>query len=698
MNTDNTALSWSVAGTPGGTSATGTISPTGIFTAPQTLPADPAVTVTAASMADPTKSASATVTIASDIAVNVFPATAAVELGGQQSFQASVVSAGKPSTAVAWSLSGPGCTGAACGTVDASGIFTAPQIMPSPGVISLTAKSVADPSRSASATITPGSHFTFTVTGPSSVAAASSADFAATLTPAPNSNPATAVSWSVAGAGCSGAACGTIAAGGSGATAVFTAPLSAPSPNQVTLTATPVADPAKAVALPITITAGVVVSLTLAPTAASLAVNHRQTFTAQLQNAANPGLTWQVNGVTGGNSAVGQICVVNSNPCAAPASGAASVDYVAPAAVPSPNPVTLTVVSVADPTKSAGSAITILPHIVVAVSPPSVTLAPGATQAFTASVAGTADQQVTWSLAGSGCASLSGAAPCGVVDASGFYSAPSAAPSPNSLTVTATSSEDTSRSGSAAVTFTAQPAIISLAPSSAVAGSAGGFTLLVNGGNFSPSTTGTGSAIRVNGVARATLCDTAASCSTSLAASDLAIVENLSVTVGNPDGAVSNAAIFSVIPPASTPENIALTTAAPSAGGKDISVADLTTNGSSAPLQDASLSVAAIGPFSAAAASCTLGAGPVTLAPPASGFSTAGVCLFSVSGLDPSMSFTVTGPVPTDVAIVAKQPLGLGIVGLTIETPSTAATGARTLFVQNAELDVSAATGALDVQ
>jgi hypothetical protein len=74
------------------------------------------------------------------------------------------------------------------------------------------------------------------------------------------------------------------------------------------------------------------------------------------------------------------------------------------------------------------------------------------------------------------------------------------------------------------------------------------------------------------------------------------------------------------------------------------------------------------------------------------------ICAFSVSGLDSSYVYTLTGPSPADVTISATAPLGLGIVQVTLLVPSAAATGARTLFVQNPSLDVTAATGALEVQ
>lgn len=43
----------------------------------------------------------------------------------------------------------------------------------------------------------------------------------------------------------------------------------------------------------------------------------------------------------------------------------------------------------------------------------------------------------------------------------------------------------------------------------------------------------------------------------------------------------------------------------------------------------------------------------------------------------------------------AKQPLGLGIIRLTLQIPAAAAPSARTLFIQNTNLDKTAASGTL---
>jgi hypothetical protein len=88
----------------------------------------------------------------------------------------------------------------------------------------------------------------------------------------------------------------------------------------------------------------------------------------------------------------------------------------------------------------------------------------------------------------------------------------------------------------------------------------------------------------------------------------------------------------------------------------------------------------------------------VSFVPPASGQAIADICVFSVSGLDPSYIYTLTGPSPNDMSVIGEAPLGLGIVDLTIQLSNITASGTRTLFIQNASLDITAATGVLAVQ
>lgn len=699
-NTTNTGVSWSVNGITGGSAALGIISTAGTYTAPGDLPSPANVQVTATSVADPTKSDTAAVAITSDIVVYIAPNVASVELGALQAFAASITSAGHPDTSLHWSLSGAACPNQ-CGAVDAHGNFTAPQILPALAGVTLTAQSVADPSKSASASITVTSNFTLTISAPASVAASGSAAIVATFTPVPGSNPSELLTWTVSGAGCNGSACGTLsavttqdaAASKSTNTATYTAPSAAPTPNNVTISVTPQADPAKAAQATLTIAAGVGIGIT--PSTATLAINHRVTLTPQVNGSPNTNVLWSVNGVSGGNTTLGEICVTSSNPCQSVlTASSAPVDYLAPGAIPTPDPVTVQAVSAVDAAKSATVQITVINHVLVSVLPSSVTLSPFAVQAFSATVLGSSNQSVIWQISGAACAA--GDSVCGTIDTSGNYTAPAAAPSPDSLQVVAVSQDDSTQSGTAAVTISAGANIIALHPASVYAGAAQGFTLLVEGSGFVPAGSSSGSAILVAGTARVTSCTSATECIAPVTAGDVSVAGAVSIQVQNPGSTQSNVVELVVAPPNSSDASIPLTTAAPVATGQNIVVVDPTTAGISTADDDVDLDVAAMGPFSTANNVCTLAGNPVTLQRPASGNSAADLCLFSESGLDASMTVSISGP--GDITVLSEQPAGLGILHVTLLLPASAFPGPRTLFIQTTNLDETAAIGAVEIQ
>jgi len=151
-NTSNTAVTWSVNGTAGGSSTVGMISASGVYTAPATVPTPATVTIKATSAADTTKSASATVTIAPVVAVSVTPATATVQAGMTQMFTAAVT--GSSNMGVNWSVNGTAGGNATVGMISASGMYTAPMTVPSPATVMITAVSAVDSTKSASAQIT----------------------------------------------------------------------------------------------------------------------------------------------------------------------------------------------------------------------------------------------------------------------------------------------------------------------------------------------------------------------------------------------------------------------------------------------------------------------------------------------------------------------------------------------------------------
>ncbi len=698
-NSTDTAVIWSVNGITGGSPQAGTISADGVYMAPADLPQGGTVQVTATSHADSSKFASVPVTVSSDIIVSISPGTASVELGAAQAFRAAISSNGKPDPALRWSLSGSSCPGS-CGNVDANGNYTAPQILPGNASVTLTATSAADPSKQNSANVLITSDFSMQLSAPATVQPGVTAALVATMTPVPGSNPSSTLSWSLSGAGCSGSACGiltvttTQSAGGNAIadTANYTAPVTAPQPDTVTVSVTPQADPAKKAQTSITIAQGA--GLSISPPTATLAGNHRITLTASLNGVTNNGLTWSVSGVSGGNAALGQICVVASNPCQILASGSATqADYLAPGAIPGTNPVSVTVAPAGNPSLSASAQITVINHVLVSVQPNTVTLPPLGVQGFTASVLGTGNQNVVWQIQGTGCTSSS---LCGSITPAGAYTAPAVAPTPDALTVVAISQDDSSQSGSANVSISGGPDILSLHPASVYAGGTNGFTVRADGSGFVPSQPGPGSVLQMGGTARVTTCDSANSCTAPVGSTDVALAGNLSVQIVNPGSSKSNVVDLVVVGPASGEEVVALTSSSPAATGKDIVVVEPTSAGLDTPDANLDLEVAAIGLFTTSTNTCTLAGNPIPLLRPSSGTIAADICLFSQAGFDTSMSYTVSGS--GDVAVIAKQPAGLGIIHLTLQIPSSAAPGARTLFIQNANLDRTTASGALVIQ
>jgi len=156
----NKGVTWQVNGVTGGDATNGTISTSGLYTAPVVVPSSPTVTITAISVTDPTRTGTASATVLPAITVAVSPATATVLINAMQNFTATV-SNDAQNKGVTWALSGTGCSGATCGTLSstssASGvaiIYTAPPSVPSPPTVTLTATSVADGTKTGVTTIT----------------------------------------------------------------------------------------------------------------------------------------------------------------------------------------------------------------------------------------------------------------------------------------------------------------------------------------------------------------------------------------------------------------------------------------------------------------------------------------------------------------------------------------------------------------
>ncbi len=192
------------------------------------------------------------------ISVTVSPASASVQAGGgSQQFTATVRNDWR-NRGVRWTLSGAGCSGSTCGTLSsttsASRIpitYTAPRSVPNPATITLTASSVSNTAKRASATIT--------VTGSSAAGSVSISPKRGGVTitqtlpvtaTVQNDAGAAGVTWSASGAACSGTTCGTFAKVTSNS-ATYAAPNT---PGIYSITATSVADVTKSASISIGVT------------------------------------------------------------------------------------------------------------------------------------------------------------------------------------------------------------------------------------------------------------------------------------------------------------------------------------------------------------------------------------------------------------------------------------------------------------
>ncbi|MHB8717075.1 MAG: pyrrolo-quinoline quinone [Sulfuricaulis sp.] len=146
VNSNNSAVAWSVDGIQGGNASVGIISAAGLYTPP---PSAATHVISAASEADLTKTGSATITVQLPlIAVTVTPATATISTIQTQQFTATVVNSNN--SAVAWSVDGIQGGNASVGIISAAGLYTPP---PSAATHVISAASEADPSKSSGANV-----------------------------------------------------------------------------------------------------------------------------------------------------------------------------------------------------------------------------------------------------------------------------------------------------------------------------------------------------------------------------------------------------------------------------------------------------------------------------------------------------------------------------------------------------------------
>ncbi len=473
-------------------------------------------------------------------ALTVTPSAATIPGVAQQQFTAKTGDGSKP--AVNWSINGIAGGNATIGTIDANGMYTAPEFPPAPNSITISAVETSNIRMLGNAAATlnnPVPQLTSVL--PMSIA---QGPFTITLT---------------------GLHFAPTAAAFMGTTALTTTYVSS---TQLTATGTATSaqagtqtitvhnpDPGASVSAGVNIIVQGGVAVMVAPATAMVRTGNQQVFTVMVTGALNTSVTWTVNGVAGGSSTTGTI--------------AANGTYTAPLTLPAPNTVTVTATSVEDPTRSSSATVTlenaipvissVVPttftagtqfemtvngtgftpgsivnlgtvplsttfiaptqliavgtptlaqvgtvpvtvvnpdpggstsapfnvqvvgpnsNITVTVSPKTATLGAGNVQQFQATVTGSIDLSVTWSVNGVSFGNTT----VGTMDGSGNYTAPNNIVGLGSVTVTAASNANPAKTDSAVVTLiNPPPTLTSIIPSTLGLGS---FQITLNGTGF----------------------------------------------------------------------------------------------------------------------------------------------------------------------------------------------------------------------
>jgi hypothetical protein len=246
---------------------------------------------------------------------------------------------------------------------------------------------------------------------PSTAAVAGAATQQFTATVAGTNSPSQSVTW-------------TTSAGSISSSGLFTAPAATSSSQTITVTATSTANTAFSGTASVTVAAvgSTVSGVSITPATATKTGGTTQQFTATVAGTNSPSqnVTWSTTAGSISSSGL----------------------FTAPAASSSIQTVTITATSVQNTARSGTAVVTVPAAVVVTpvvtavvVTPSTATLSGGATQQFTATVAGTnsPSQSVTWAVSGS--ASIS---------SSGLLTVPAATTSVQTFTVTATSVANTS--------------------------------------------------------------------------------------------------------------------------------------------------------------------------------------------------------------------------------------------------------------
>lgn len=400
--TGNQQVTWSLLN-PG----VGTLSSSGLYTAPATMPAQKSISVRATSVADPSKIATVSIAFTPSVGISMNPKIATLAAGKKQQFNAPVT--GTTNQQVTWTILSGGA-----GTLSSSGLYTAPASIAAQQTVTIMATSAADTSKNATATITLMPSGVSVNPVSTWLTAGQTQQFSVTVDGTANQQ----VTWAILNGGA-----GTLSTSG-----LYTAPSSIATQQTVTIQATSAADATKTGTA--TVTLNPIVGISVNPLTKSLSAGQTQQFTATVTGTTNQQVTWAIL-----NSGAGTLSTAGL--------------YTAPSTITAQQTVTVQATSAADNTKTATATVTLTPTVGISVNPLTKSLSAGQTQQFTATVTGSSNQGVTWAL-------LNGGA--GTISTAGLYTAPGTIASQQNVTVQATSAADGTKTATATVTLTPPPA------------------------------------------------------------------------------------------------------------------------------------------------------------------------------------------------------------------------------------------------
>ena len=264
------------------------------------------------------------------------------------------------------------------------------------------------------------------------------------------------LTWAVNGVAGGNAATGTITT-----TGVYTAPQFPPTSNMVTISATETTNATATASSAVTLDNPTPQIATVTPTSIPVGAF---TLTVSGANFA-PGATLMF-----GTTALSTTRVSAAQITATGTATSAQVGSIA-ITVQNPNPGLISSAALTAQIVGASA-------IAVAVAPASATVRGGGTQSFTATVTGTTNTSVTWSVNGT----AGGSATTGTINSAGLYTAPANLPTPNTVTVTASSAADATKQGNSGVTLeNPLPVVTAISPTTI---GVGAFSLTVTGSGF----------------------------------------------------------------------------------------------------------------------------------------------------------------------------------------------------------------------